>query len=231
MMQTINVSPSIINLDTMNKQQDTNIDIKTHDECSISYDECSICYDKDDTVVKMEVCGHTFHMRCIQQHFKPECAICRLPLNIKVYGDVPKSNISYLDYVYDDVDMLNNVTNQPYHIEYIDNRFIVDSNLINKKISSITSNIVDVLKITIRRKRCSSKTFDNLTLTFFKAVISDHTLKKEIILDTICVCIKLLYDDKSLKRYGFKSNNIEDIYKKMDIIINDENYVLPTFVC
>lgn len=53
--------------------------------------ECVICLEKlfkDDFLP----CGHRLHLSCVKKHFKPECPICRYPLNIKVTGILPKDD-------------------------------------------------------------------------------------------------------------------------------------------
>jgi hypothetical protein len=39
-------------------------------------------------------CGHWLHISCVQKHFKPECPLCRQPLNIKVYGTKPQPDMN-----------------------------------------------------------------------------------------------------------------------------------------
>jgi hypothetical protein len=48
-------------------------------------EECPICYLKLGDINPQE-CGHYFHLSCLQQHFKPECPLCRHPLKIEVKG-------------------------------------------------------------------------------------------------------------------------------------------------
>jgi hypothetical protein len=52
-------------------------------------EDCAICYGKLGDEKSLE-CGHWLHMSCVQKHFKPECPLCRKPLNIKVYGTRPE---------------------------------------------------------------------------------------------------------------------------------------------
>jgi len=40
-------------------------------------------------------CGHWMHLSCVQQHFKPECPVCRKPLDIVVTGIPPDPNIPF----------------------------------------------------------------------------------------------------------------------------------------
>ena len=56
-------------------------------------EDCAICFEKLDEEYALE-CGHWLHVSCVQKHFKPECPICRTPLNIQVYGTPPSNNIS-----------------------------------------------------------------------------------------------------------------------------------------
>jgi hypothetical protein len=58
-------------------------------------EDCIICYDKLGQEKPLP-CGHYTHMACLKKHFKPECVMCRRPLNIKVTGQVPKSNIPWV---------------------------------------------------------------------------------------------------------------------------------------
>lgn len=60
--------------------QKTNTDVETS--------VCSICL--EDTQEKLQ-CGHFVHMSCAKKHFKPECPVCRIPLNITVTGEYPET--------------------------------------------------------------------------------------------------------------------------------------------
>jgi hypothetical protein len=53
--------------------------------------ECIICLEELKENYALP-CGHWLHMRCVQQHFKPECPICRTPLDIQVFGVPPSQN-------------------------------------------------------------------------------------------------------------------------------------------
>lgn len=50
---------------------------------------CPICYEGLSPDIPPFSCGHTMHMACIQQHFRPECPLCRAALPITVYGITP----------------------------------------------------------------------------------------------------------------------------------------------
>lgn len=54
--------------------------------------ECTICYNnvKENSLE----CGHYCHLKCLEQHFKPECPLCRKKLNIEVKGAYPSSVFS-----------------------------------------------------------------------------------------------------------------------------------------
>jgi hypothetical protein len=65
-------------------------------------DECSICYENLHKVEKPQICGHWFHVDCLQRHFKPECPLCRKVLPIKVIGERPPCNIVYIESKDDD---------------------------------------------------------------------------------------------------------------------------------
>ncbi len=57
--------------------------------------ECVVCllnFDKDDGPLP---CGHWIHLSCVEKHFKPECPVCRTPLNIDVKGQLPDCDIAY----------------------------------------------------------------------------------------------------------------------------------------
>ena len=56
--------------------------------------DCIICYEKLENVSPL-LCGHIIHLHCVKQHFKPECPLCRTPLNIEVNGSLPESNIVF----------------------------------------------------------------------------------------------------------------------------------------
>lgn len=55
--------------------------------------ECIICLEELKEKYALP-CGHWLHMSCVQKHFKPECPICRSPLDIQVSGIHP-SNSSF----------------------------------------------------------------------------------------------------------------------------------------
>ena len=55
---------------------------------------CIICTESlDDLDMPLKECGHWIHPACVKKHFKPECPICRTPLNIKVTGTKPETYI------------------------------------------------------------------------------------------------------------------------------------------
>lgn len=51
--------------------------------------DCCICYEALTKTDNPLFCGHTIHLECVKKHFKPECPLCRAPLDIKVSGTVP----------------------------------------------------------------------------------------------------------------------------------------------
>ena len=57
-------------------------------------EECAICYLKLDEEKNPLECGHWMHIACVQKHFKPECPLCRQPLNIKVNGTKPGADLN-----------------------------------------------------------------------------------------------------------------------------------------
>lgn len=60
-----------------------------------SASSCPICYEGLSPDIPPFSCGHTMHMACVQQHFRPECPLCRASLPITVYGIIPREeNIS-----------------------------------------------------------------------------------------------------------------------------------------
>jgi hypothetical protein len=56
-------------------------------------EDCPICYVKLGDEKNPLECGHWMHITCVQKHFKPECPLCRHPLNIKVSGTRPQPDI------------------------------------------------------------------------------------------------------------------------------------------
>ena len=48
--------------------------------------DCIICLEKLTEKDSPQICGHVFHLSCLQQQFKPECPLCRTQLNIQVFG-------------------------------------------------------------------------------------------------------------------------------------------------
>lgn len=66
-------------------------------------DDCAICFEKLNEQYSLQ-CGHWLHISCVQKHFKPECPICRMPLDIQVFGTFPVNNISFEEqpvYIYE----------------------------------------------------------------------------------------------------------------------------------
>jgi hypothetical protein len=61
-------------------------------------EDCPVCYEKLGDEQPL-ICKHYIHISCIQKQFKPECPLCRHPLDIKVYGEKPEN------YVYNIYDM------------------------------------------------------------------------------------------------------------------------------
>jgi hypothetical protein len=51
---------------------------------------CIICTETLGQNDNALACGHWFHLNCVRRHFKPECPLCRRPLNIKVGGTFPQ---------------------------------------------------------------------------------------------------------------------------------------------
>lgn len=70
-------------------------------ECNekIDYDSrCPICLeDFGDTPTLSCSNQHKFHTKCITRHYKPECAVCRSPMDIKVTGTMPEIEFSVED--------------------------------------------------------------------------------------------------------------------------------------
>jgi hypothetical protein len=52
-------------------------------------ENCIVCYEELDNIDPL-ICGHIIHPDCIKQQFKPECPLCRTPLNVVVIGTKPK---------------------------------------------------------------------------------------------------------------------------------------------
>ena len=73
---------------------------------SESKEHCIICYEnlsKDD---KKQSCGHRFHQKCLEKHFKPECPLCRAKLDFIPKGTPPDSFLPT---------SLNESNDQPYY--------------------------------------------------------------------------------------------------------------------
>ena len=76
--------------------------------------DCPVCYDPIISEIPLP-CGHLIHKRCVQKHFRPECPLCRAPVNFEVYGEMPKTNI-ILDYSPECEDEYE----EDFHIENLD---------------------------------------------------------------------------------------------------------------
>lgn len=59
--------------------------------------DCAICY----SIVNEEpqTCGHHIHLSCLEQHFKPECPVCRKKLDFKPKGKLPSSDIIQNEFI------------------------------------------------------------------------------------------------------------------------------------
>jgi hypothetical protein len=57
--------------------------------------DCIICYETLSITEPPLPCGHYLHLACVKKHFKPECPLCRKPLNITVQGTVPTAFIPF----------------------------------------------------------------------------------------------------------------------------------------
>jgi hypothetical protein len=53
-------------------------------------ENCILCLEDIDASENPLECGHKLHIECVKKHFKPECPICRKPLNITVSGTQPE---------------------------------------------------------------------------------------------------------------------------------------------
>jgi len=53
-------------------------------------ENCILCLEDIDASENPLDCGHKLHLECVKKHFKPECPICRRPLNITVSGTQPE---------------------------------------------------------------------------------------------------------------------------------------------
>ena len=51
--------------------------------------DCPICLEHTDDTLE---CGHKIHLECVKKHFKPECPVCRKPLNITVSGKLENND-------------------------------------------------------------------------------------------------------------------------------------------
>lgn len=69
--------------------------------------DCPVCMEDLTDEENALQCGHWVHIKCVKRHFKPECPVCRHPLNIIVHGVDPNryQNVVYInDNVDDNVD-------------------------------------------------------------------------------------------------------------------------------
>lgn len=88
--------------------------------------ECPVCYENLEPDVIKQICGHRVHQLCLTQHFKPECPVCRHPLNIKVTGTKPLP----LDDIPDFDDPYQDYTEEDYYQDDSEYDFIDEQNLI-----------------------------------------------------------------------------------------------------
>ncbi len=56
-------------------------------------DSCIIC--TENSILNRFECGHWLHIECLKKQFKPECPLCRMPLNIQVNGTKPTAYIPH----------------------------------------------------------------------------------------------------------------------------------------
>jgi hypothetical protein len=80
-------------------------------------EDCIVCTEKLGEEEKVLDCGHWVHLLCIQKHFKPECPICRKPLNITVNGTIPRPEEN------------NDIDNNHIDNNHIDNNDIQEINI------------------------------------------------------------------------------------------------------
>ena len=64
-------------------------------------------------------CGHWIHKKCVEKHFKPECPVCRKPLNIKVKGTLPNCDIEYDPLTITDSEYKDSMLSQYYYLRSI----------------------------------------------------------------------------------------------------------------
>jgi len=58
-------------------------------------EECPICFESLNDEKEPLKCGHWMHLECVKKHFKPECPVCRAPLDIKVTGSMCDPSIEF----------------------------------------------------------------------------------------------------------------------------------------
>lgn len=99
-------------------------------------DECPICMEQISNKV---VCSnnHSMCLSCIEQHFKPECCICRVKMNFKPQGNLPVPDFEYTS-IYDHFDS-NQTQDSENHVINHDN-FSEPSETASEEVS-ITSDI------------------------------------------------------------------------------------------
>lgn len=85
----------------------------------LKYEECPVCLDKFTPEDKPLECGHWIHKKCVEKHFKPECPVCRKPLNIKVNGTRPDGDIEYDPLSITDSDYKDSMLSQYYYLRSI----------------------------------------------------------------------------------------------------------------
>lgn len=85
-------------------------------------EECPVCLEGFTNGDKPLDCGHWIHKKCVEKHFKPECPVCRKPLNIKVKGRMPDCDIEY-----DPSSVVDNQYNESMMSQYFYLRSILDS--------------------------------------------------------------------------------------------------------
>ena len=57
--------------------------------------DCIICCETLSINEPALSCGHYLHLTCVKKHFKPECPLCRRPLDISVQGTRPTAFIPF----------------------------------------------------------------------------------------------------------------------------------------
>ncbi len=70
---------------------DVNPDLKKLQE--LMEEKCVCCLEELELIEPL-ICGHRVHDECLRKHFRPECPICRMKLNIVVSGTIPEDDES-----------------------------------------------------------------------------------------------------------------------------------------